>query len=60
MMMCERHVTRITDIISEYKLFNRPYPVVFQELTTTCAKFKWVGYVYLFVRRFNKIAKSDY
>jgi len=45
--MCERHVARITDIISEYKLCNRPNPVVFHKLSTTWAKFKCVGYFFL-------------
>jgi hypothetical protein len=59
-MMCEKHVARITDIISEYKLFNGPYPIVFHKLSTTLAKFKRIGYFLKFVRRFNKTAKSDY
>jgi len=46
MLMCERHVARVTDILSEYKLFTRLYLVVFQKLITTWAKFKCVGYVF--------------
>jgi hypothetical protein len=49
MMMCEKHVACITDIISEYKRFNGPYPVVFQKLSTTLAKFKCIGYVFIYL-----------
>jgi hypothetical protein len=55
--MYKRHVARITDIIMEYKLFNRPYPFVFHNLNATLAKFKCIGYVFYLLGALTKLQK---